>query len=726
MTVAGVRADGEARAERPRDGSSGAPLRVALIGNPNTGKSTLFNALTGLRQRAANFPGVTVECVEGSYRLPDGREVRVLDLPGSYSLSPHAADEAIALDVLMGRVRGAAAPDAIVVVVDAEQLERNLFLVSQLLELGLPTVVALNKMDVAERDGARIDIPELIHELGATVVPVVATTGLGVEHLRQVIAGAGSLPAPSRRFALPEAVARAIAPVERRLRLAGCRPSQASLHALRFVGDPRATHDLGDVGDVADLDTEVARSRATLESAGYRPDAIEAELRYGWIATVAERTVVRATPRGRTVSDRVDAVLLDRRWGPAVFVVVMALMFQAVFSWARPLSDGLEQAVAGVGGWMGALLPAGDLRSLVVDGVVGGVGSVLAFVPQIFVLFLFIGLLEDSGYMARAAFVMDRFLRPLGLHGKSFIPLISGYACAVPAIMSARTVQDRRDRLATIMVVPLMSCSARLPVYTLLIGAFVPPTLVAGVVGMQGLALFAMYALGTVTALGAAAVFRRTLLRGPMRPMIMELPAYRVPNPRALLTSVWHRVQLFLRRAGSVIFALSIVLWAMAAYPKTPARDGLTPAAAQEEQLAHSALGRLGHLVEPAVRPLGYDWKIGVAVMASFTAREVFVSTMSTINGVADDGAATLRERLRPARAAGAGDAALVAFGLMVFYVFAPMCASTLAVTARETGGGRDGLRWAALQFGYMLALAYLAALLVYRGGLALGLGGGA
>ncbi|HEU4566246.1 MAG TPA: ferrous iron transport protein B, partial [Gemmatimonadaceae bacterium] len=587
---------------------------MALIGNPNTGKSTLFNALTGLRQRAANFPGVTVECVEGSFRLADGREVRVLDLPGSYSLSPHAADEAIALDVLMGRVRGAAAPDVIVVVVDAEQLERNLFLVSQLLELGLPLVVALNKMDVAERDGARIDVPELIHELGATVVPVVATTGLGVDHLRRVIAGAGSLPAPSRRFALPEPVAKALAPVERRLRLTGLQPSQAALHALRFVGDPLATRDLGERGDIADIDTEVARSRAHLELAGLRPDAIEAELRYGWIAGIVERAVSRATPRGRTVSDRVDAVLLDRRWGPAVFVVVMALMFQAVFSWSRPLTDGLEQAITAIGGWVGALLPPGDLQSLLVDGVVGGVGSVLAFVPQIFVLFLFIGLLEDSGYMARAAFVMDRFLRPLGLHGKSFIPLISGYACAVPAIMSARTVQDRRDRLATIMVVPLLSCSARLPVYTLLIGAFVPPTLVAGVVGVQGLALFTMYALGTLTALGAAALFRRTLLKGPMRPMIMELPAYRVPNPRALLTSVWHRVQLFLRRAGTVIFALSIVLWAMAAYPRTSARDGLAPAAAQEEQLANSALGRLGHLVEPVVRPLGFDWKIGVAV----------------------------------------------------------------------------------------------------------------
>jgi ferrous iron transport protein B len=368
------------------------------------------------------------------------------------------------------------------------------------------------------------------------------------------------------------------------------------------------------------------------------------------------------------------------------------------------------------------------LQSLIVDGVLAGVGSVVIFLPQIVILFLFLGFLEDTGYMARAAFIMDRFMRGVGLHGRSFIPMLSGYACAVPGIMAARTIENPKDRLVTIMVVPLMSCSARLPVYTLLIGTFIPPIAIAGIFNLRGLTLLTMYLLGTLAALAVAALFKRTLLRGPTRPMIMELPPYRMPNARGVALSVSHRAGIFLRKAGTIILALSIVLWALATYPKSSVAANATEEAAQEQQLAQSFLGRAGHAVEPLVRPLGFDWKIGVSIISSFAAREVFVSTMGTIYGVGgvDETSTALREKLRQERNPATGRAAytpLVAIGLMVFYVFAMMCMSTNAVVVRETGGGLRGLKWATFQFMWMLALAYGAAFAVYQGGLALGLG---
>jgi ferrous iron transport protein B len=643
------------------------PLRVALVGNPNCGKSTLFNALTGRRQRVANFPGVTVDRAEGEYRTEDG-PVSVVDLPGMYSLSPESPDEAIAVDVLMDRDAGVAPADVIVIVVDAENLERNLYLATEILELGRPTVIALNRVDRLERAGIQIDVVELIHELGVVVIPVVATRGEGVDRLRHAVARAAALPAPA---------------------LTLLRGSEAE----------------GPHGDLSDTDR-----------------------RYRWIAGVMDRTVKRE-PRAARMSDRVDAVVLHRVWGPIIFLGLMLLMFQAMFSWARPLAAGIQALVSVTGDGIRLAVPPGELRSLLVDGALGGVGSVLVFLPQIAILFLFIGLLEDSGYMARAAFVMDRYMRPLGLHGKSFIPLISGYACAVPAIMSTRTIQHPKERMATIMVVPLMSCSARLPVYTLLVAAFVPAIAVGGIFSLQGLTMLGMYLLGTAAALLAAAVFRRTLLRSETRALIIELPPYALPSGRVLANSVWQRVRLFLRRAGTVIFAISVLLWGLASFPRAQATPGHP--VAPEQQLSQSALGRIGHAIEPAVAPLGYDWKIGVSMVASFAAREVFVSTMGTIYGVTDEGntrqalAARLRAERNPATG-GPAYTPLIAVGLMAFYVFALMCTSTVTMTHRETGGGWRGARWATLQFMYMLALAYGAAFLIYRGGLLLGLGGGA
>lgn len=632
------------------------PLRVAIIGNPNTGKTTLFNALTGLRQRVGNFAGVTVERVEGAFTLGDGRRVTILDLPGSYSLTVGSPDEQIALEVLLKRDASHWDPDVVLVVVDAVHLDRNLFFASQVCELGLPVVIALNQIDVAKSQGITIDIPELIHELGVPVIPTVASRGEGLAPLRNALFTAAALPAPTSRFAID-----------------------------------------------ASAETSLARHK--------------------WIGEVVERTVTRRARSLDTPSDRVDAIALHRVGGPLLFLVIMALVFQAVFSWAAPLQDAIESLVLAIGHRVGEALPEGDLRSLVVDGVFAGVGSVLVFLPQIAILFGFIGLLEQSGYMARAAFLMDGLMRRVGLHGKSFIPMLSGYACAVPGIMATRTIEDPKDRLATILVVPLMSCSARLPVYTLLIGTFIPALPLIPGLDLQGATMLLMYLLGTVTALAIAALFRKTLLRGPVRPMILELPPYRWPAPQSLLVSVWQRCQVFLRRAGTVILSLSIVLWALATYPRAPADATRTAEQQQEAQLVHSALGRFGKAIEPAVAPLGYDWKIGVSIVASFAAREVFVSTMGTIYGVGGEDDAALADRLRTETDSSGAPVytPLIAVGLMVFYVYALMCMSTIAVTVREAGGGRIGWRWATIQFVYMLALAYAAAWLVLVIGRALG-----
>jgi len=698
-------------------------VRVAIIGNPNTGKTTLFNALTGLRQRVGNFAGVTVERVEGHFTAPGGQRIAILDLPGSYSLSAGSPDERVALEVLLRRDADRWRPDVVLVVVDAVHLERNLFLASQVLELGIPVVIALNQVDVAEAEGVRIDVPELIHQLGVPIVPTIATRGAGIDPLGRALVSAATLPPPARRFTPPAAVEAALAPLVRCLEADGMAHSAARMEALRLLGVQRLE---AHVASVPGLEAAIADANAALEGAGLIPSRVESELRYAWIADVVGAAVTRTPRTGTRVSDRIDRIALHRIGGPLLFILLMTVVFQAVFSWAAPLMDGIEAGIAAAGHAVGTSLPEGELRSLMVDGIFGGVGSVLVFLPQIAILFLFIGLLEHSGYMARAAFLMDRLMRRVGLHGKSFIPMLSGYACAVPGIMATRTIEDPKDRLATILVVPLMSCSARLPVYTLLIGTFVPATSLIPGLTLQGATMLAMYLLGTVVALGMAALFKRTLLKGPVRPMILELPPYRWPSLRSLGVSVAQRCQLFLRRAGTVILSLSILLWAMATYPKVADDATRSPEAQQEAQLAHSVLGRIGQGIEPLVRPLGYDWKIGVSIAASFAAREVFVSTMGTIYGVGSEDETALRERLLAERRPDGAPAytPLIAVGLMVFYVFALMCISTVAVTVREAGGGRIGWQWAAIQFAYMLGLAYGAAWLVYAGGRALGFGG--
>ncbi len=704
------------------------PLRVAIVGNPNTGKTTLFNALTGLRQRVGNFAGVTVERVEGSFRMDDGRRVSVLDLPGSYSLSAGSPDEQIALEVLLKRDSGHWLPDVVLVVVDANHMERNLFLTSQIMELGIPVVVALNQIDIAEAEGVDINVPDLISELGVIVVPTVARRSEGVDVVKRALFTAASLPAPERRFVLPDAVRETLAPLQELLEEHGLNANAAAMESLRLVG---IDHIEAHLHNVPGLQQTVASVVHNLAKAGFIPGRYEADVRYAWIHGVTDRTITRRTERELTLSDRIDRVVLHRVMGPIVFLVLMAIVFQSVFTWAEPVMDFVEGGIASIGELIRNFIPEGDLQSLLVDGVIAGVGAVLVFLPQIAVLFIFIGILEHTGYMARAAYLMDRIMRKVGLQGKSFIPMLSGYACAVPGIMATRTIEDRRDRLTTIMVVPLMSCSARLPVYTLLIGAFVPPIALFAGINLQGFTMLVMYLLGTVTALIIAAFFRRTLLKGPVRPMILELPPYRWPSMHSLGVSVWQRCLMFVQRAGTVILSLTIVLWALATWPRSDIPDSVPEEMRQEMQLEHSFLGRMGKAVEPAVRPLGYDWKIGVSIVASFAAREVFVSTMGTIYGVGDPeetGDRALREKLIAERNPVTGATVytpLVAVNLMVFYVFALMCISTVAITVRETGGGKTGWGWAGLQFGYMLVLAYGSAWLVYRIGLAMNWGTG-
>ncbi|HRN54450.1 MAG TPA: ferrous iron transport protein B, partial [Gemmatimonadaceae bacterium] len=513
------------------------------------------------------------------------------------------------------------------------------------------------------------------------------------------------------------------APLQGLLERGGINYAAAGMEALRLLSvrrdEPHLVH-------VEGLTQKLDAARKAIVDAGYVPERLESELRYTWIGGVLSRCVQRVERTGGSLSDRIDAVLLHRVGGPLIFLAVMALVFQSVFTWAAPVQDLFEAAAVGLGTWVGSFLPEGDFQSLVVDGVFAGVGSVIVFVPQIAILFAFIGLLEQTGYMARAAYLMDRVMRRVGLHGKSFIPMLSGYACAVPGIMATRTIDDPKDRLATIMVVPLMSCSARLPVYTLLIGAFVPALPLLPGLNLQGVTMLVMYLLGTVAALVIAFAFRRTLLKGPVRPMLLELPGYRWPSLGSLLLSVWQRCAVFLQRAGTVILSLSIILWALATYPKASVDETLPETVQQEQQLAHSVLGRFGHAVEPVVAPLGYDWKIGVSIVASFAAREVFVSTMGTIYGVGGEDEAALSERLLAERRPDGSPryTPLIAVGLMVFYVFALMCISTVAITVREAGGGAIGWRWAAIQFGYMFVLAYAMAYHVIVAGRAMGFAG--
>ncbi len=619
----------------------GTPWNIALVGNPNCGKTALFNLLTGARQKVANYAGVTVERKIGLMRLDSGRTVSVIDLPGVYSLHPATPDEEVTLEVIEGRRQGEAPVDAIVAVVDATNLRMNLRLVLELQRLGLPVVVALNMADVARDRGLAIDVAKLSAELGCPVVETVAVKHNG--HAKLLAQLDGDWP-----------------------RTAAANKAPTSSHLA-----PRNS---------AEIQQQVRR-----------------------ILAIAAPTAGQF----QRFHHRVDAWAMHPVWGLAILAVVLFLVFQAVFSWANLPMDAIKAGMAGLADWTTAHMADGPLRSLLVDGVIAGAGGVLVFLPQILILFFFILLLEDSGYLPRAAFLLDNLMGKVGLSGRAFIPLLSSFACAIPGIMATRTIANWQDRLATIMVAPLMTCSARLPVYALLIGAFVPDRSV-GIFNLRGLTLFGLYVAGVLSAMGVAWIFKRIWMKSRYQPLMLELPPYRVPGLRNLALGLWERVTIFVRRVGTIIFALMVVLWFLSTYPGPP--DGATGAAIQ-----YSMAGMLGHFLEPLFAPIGFNWQISIALVPGLAAREVAVGALGTVYSLSAAGDA-VASSLAPVIAQGWSLA--TAFSLLAWYVFAPQCISTLAVVKRET----NSWRYPALMAGYMFALAYLASFITYR--LTLWLGG--
>lgn len=694
-----------------------------MIGNPNTGKTTLFNALTGLAQQIGNYPGVTVERKSGSWSLPDGQTTELLDLPGTYSLAARSPDEVIAVDILLGGQNGDPDADAAVVIVDASNLRRNLYLLSQLLEVEVPIVVALNMVDIAESRRINIDAGELSRQLGVPVIPLCASRRQGLEPLAAAVEEALRQPRETAAsvVAFPANVAELVA------RLTSTADSIRPFEALRALIDEGGhaeerliqRHGIGAGHELAEM-REGLQLSAPLTS-------METEARYAWIDGILELCMQHPPGMQASASDRIDRVLTHRYFGLLIFLSISAFVFQSIYRWAAPLMDAIDSVVADVGAVVGAMMPPGALRSMVVDGLVAGVGAVLIFLPQIAILFLFVALMEDCGYMARAALLMDRLLTRCGLSGKSFLPLLSSFACAIPGVMATRTIEDRRDRLTTMMVAPLMSCSARLPVYVLLIAAFIPERpLLGNWLGVQGLTLLAMYSVGVVVAVPVAWLLKKTLLKGDPPPFLLELPSYKWPSPQTVGLRVYHNSKAFVLRAGSIIMATTIVMWALAYFPRSQEiidqfetqRTAIEQSAPQQLKaidqaeaaalLEASYLGRAGRAVEPLVRPLGWDWRIGMATLASFPAREIVISVLGTIysmGGEHDEESGALRQALQNARHA---DGTVVftvpvALSIMVFFALCAQCMSTLAVIQRET----QSWRWPAFTFAYMTALAY-------------------
>jgi len=648
---------------------------LALVGNPNAGKTTLFNALTGLRAKTANFPGTTVERKVGRLHL-DHKQIVIVDLPGLYSLDSKSPDEKLAADALRGRIAEHPAPDAALVVVDATNLERNLFLVSQVLEWKkCPVVVALNMMDMARRDGIRIDVAKLRDELGCVVVPVSARSGEGIDKLKQelnrLVTGA-----------MPEAV------------------NHVDPHCGGCSG-------------------------CTFQA------------RYEWTEQISTKVMDARAIRRSAWTDKLDDIFTHPVAGVAVFLTVMLTVFALIFWAAKIPMDLIDHLFSILGGWAGSKIPNGDFQSLLVNGVIGGVGGILVFLPQICILFFALSLLEDTGYLSRAAFVMDKVMRRFGLPGKAFVPMLSAHACAIPAIMSTRVIENPRDRLVTILITPLMACSARIPVYAMVTALLFPNSPLKAALVFTG-----AYAFGVITALLVALVFRATILPGGSKPLMIELPQYRVPGMRVALLHTFDRAKIFVKQAGTIILAISLILWALSYYPKSapPATAAAMNAqAAQFENsgdtakanklhaeagrltaqhsLQNSFAGKIGHFIEPAIAPLGYDWQIGIGIFSSFAAREVIVSTLAIVYGVGDDTAenhhSSLYDSLRRARRSDGTPIFNTATcaSLLMFYILAAQCLSTTAVVRRETGGWK----WPLFQIAYMTGLAYVCALVVYQ-----------
>lgn len=750
---------------------------VALIGNPNTGKSTLFSALSGIATQTGNYPGVTVEKKVGRLTLA-GRTIDLIDLPGTYSLSPRSLDEMVTVDVLLGRRGDTPMPSVVICILDASNIERNLYLVSQILDTGRPVIVALNMMDIAEARNIRVSIDELSKKLSVPVIPIQAHKKFGVADLKQAIEtllkdstasrpGAESLFPPVFQTECAALVAFLAERGVHDYPVYLCERLLLDVHGwLETSVFPQGAQSLA-------LNDWLTASRERLRQAGCKVPAIEATVRYKWARGVVQTSVVRPKEPVATRSDRIDRVLTHWLSGFAFFFAIMFVVFQSIFTIAPPLGEAVSGFLDSVGDVVGSRLPSGPLSSLWSDGIVAGVGGVLVFVPQIAVLFLFIAILEDCGYMARAAFLMDRLMTRVGLSGKSFVPLMSSFACAIPGIMATRTIENRRDRMTTILVSPLMSCSARQPVYALMIAGFVPAvTWLGGLISLQGLVLFALTSLGAFVAIPIAWLLRGTVFRGEVPPFVLELPSYKWPSWRVVAWRVYSQVVAFTTRAGTMIFATTVLIWAAGYFPgdrqesirlaneivawkamhpdlaeastESPpdaaaeskreadaaTNDAAEPSAAavhldelQTRQrqldarlLEDSYLGRFGKLIEPAVRPLGWDWRIGVGVIASFPAREVIIGTLGTIyslGGDVDEKSTALQSTIQTATWPDGRKVynLPVALSLMVFFALCAQCASTLMVIRRETGSWL----WPVVTFTYMTLLAYAAAAVTYQ-----------
>lgn len=719
-------------------------MEIALVGSPNTGKSALFNRLTGGRQRVGNYPGLTVEKKEGRMQL-GGRAYTVLDLPGAYSLSALSADERVVLDVLTGHIRGTSKPDLIVLVVEACNLHRHLFLASQLAETGLPIVIALNMWDELKAKGMDIDVATLSARLGVPVIPTVAYKGQGIDQLKSAIWTALEKNLKMRPLAWPAPVDAAVDRLRDLLAMLSGRPiSEVELRRLLFDLEPIGIDRLGLVEH--DWKQSVAEARLLLRDAGLNPGKAEAEIRFKWAREICGDLIRGGGETRRGTSDRIDDILTHRVFGLIIFVGVMYLVFQSIYTLAKPVMELIESAFSALGGWVGGWLSGMPLlQSLVVDGVISGVGGVLVFLPQILILFLFISLLEDAGYMPRAAFLMDRLFGWCGLSGKCFVPLLSSYACAVPGLMSTRTIEDPKARLTTILIAPLMSCSARLPVYVLMIGAFVEPRYGTAVAGMT---LLAMHFIGLAIAVPVAWLLNRVVLRGVRTPFVLEMPPYRLPHARDIYLRIHGRGREFVIRAGTVIFAVSIIIWALSYFPRPPElareirrqwiaqvahdrkiseRDAQAAvekdhdlssridAAISAGYLERSYIGRAGKFVQPVFAPAGFDWKITVGVLASFPAREVIISTLGILYDLGTDVDEADEGLTREMSAAAWPDGRpvftpVVAVAVMIFFALCSQCAATLATIAKESRWS-----WAVFAFCYMTALAWLGAVLVYQ-----------
>lgn len=696
--------------------------RIALVGNPNSGKSSLFNHLTGLNQKIGNFPGVTVEKKSGLSSLPNNSTVEIIDLPGIYSIYPRSLDERIVAEILLDH-HSTSTPDKVVVIVDATNVKRGFLLLTQIIDLGLPTILALNMMDLAAKAGISYDFIALSKKLGVPVVPINARNGVGLDELKKLFTQ--PLASPSQQiFAVWKEAEIPVEKIREQLEV------DNDYEAYQFLEQPMSLKFLSRAKQEV-----VSKIRAEHEFFPGKFQGAETIHRYSFIQDLLNTITLKASDDSwKKGTTRLDKILLHKAWGYLIFFGLLFLIFQSIFAWAEVPMDLIDGLFASISSYLGNALPEGALTSLIVEGLIPGIGGIMIFIPQIAILFAFISILEESGYMARVVFLMDKVMRKFGLNGKSIVPLMSGVACAIPAIMATRTIDNWKERTITIFVTPLMSCSARLPVFTILIALIVPNEKALGFFNLQGLALMGLYLLGFLAAIFSAWLMKLLISVKERSYLIMELPTYRIPKWSNVGVTIVEKTKAFVLEAGKIIMAISVILWVLASYGPGETLNNAREAVLQESKdsqltdealedriaaykLEHSYAGVIGKAIEPIIKPLGYDWKIGIALITSFAAREVFVGTMATIysiGSVNDEDAGTIKERMRAEinpETGGKRFTPAVGFSLLVFYTFAMQCMSTIAVVYRET----KGWKWPMIQLAYMTILAYVSAFAVFQ-----------